>query len=106
MARASSSEPTTAEQYAAAQAAEWTTYVATTAIDFYGVRAYNAGDPVPVSAVDGDSGWVPEKAVRKITDDQPAFAESATVVEPTAPTINPSSMPAPAAATPTQSKEG
>ncbi len=39
------------EEYRAAQEDEWGTYVATAAIDHSGVRAYNVGDPVPVSNV-------------------------------------------------------
>jgi len=33
------------------QGVEWGTFVATQAIDFNGARAYNTGDPVPVSNV-------------------------------------------------------
>lgn len=97
-------QPTTAEQYAAAQQAEWTTYVARVPIDYYGTRAYNAGDPVPASAVGGDPAagrWVPEDLVRRISDDQPAFAESPTVVDPTPPAVDPGTVAAPLAATPT-----
>jgi hypothetical protein len=103
MARTSSSSgsgsaPTTAEEYAAAQVREWSTYVATSAIDHFGVRAYNAGDPVAVSAVEGPDAWVPQELVRKIADDAPAFAESATVVDPTPPTVDPTTIAAPVAA--------
>lgn len=43
--------PQTAQELAAAQETEWGTYVATADIDHLGVRAYNAGSPVPVSNV-------------------------------------------------------
>lgn len=91
---------TTADEYETAQAAEWSTYVATVPIDFYGVRAYNTGDPVPASAVGDDEAsgrWVPEDFVRKISDEAPAFAGSTTVVDPAPPTIDPNLTPAPAA---------
>lgn len=39
------------EDFAAAQEAEYATYVATEAILVDGARAYNAGDPVPASNV-------------------------------------------------------
>jgi hypothetical protein len=102
MARTSSSgggsAPTTAEEYAAAQVREWSTYVATSPIDHFGVRAYNAGDPVAASAVEGESAWVPQELVRKVADDAPAFAESATVVDPAPPAVDPSTIAAPVAA--------
>ena len=44
--------PQSVEEYLAAQKAEWGEYVATEAIDINGVRAFNAGDPVPKSHVD------------------------------------------------------
>lgn len=43
--------PTTPEDFARAQEAEWSTYVATEPIDIGGVRAFNVGDPVPKSHV-------------------------------------------------------
>ena len=43
---------TSAEDFAAAQEAEYATYVATETILYDGVRAYNAGDPVPASNVE------------------------------------------------------
>lgn len=58
------SESVTAADVAAAIAAEYGTYVATTPIDIDGARAFNAGDPVPVSHV--DRGVVPVGQVRKI----------------------------------------
>ncbi len=44
--------PATVEDQAQAQAAEYGKYVATVAIDIHGARAFNPGDPVPVSHVD------------------------------------------------------
>lgn len=55
----------TTEEYRKAQAAEWGTYVAVEAIDINGARAFNAGDPVPVSHVTG--GVVAESSVAKTT---------------------------------------
>lgn len=47
------SEPViSVEDYAAAQKAEWGAYVAKSAIFYDGVRAFNAGDPVPRSHVE------------------------------------------------------
>lgn len=43
--------PATALEMREAQAKEWGTYVAKAPIDLDGVRAFNAGDPVPVSHV-------------------------------------------------------
>jgi len=90
-------EPMTAAEYAKAQAVEWSTYVARTPIDYYGVRAYNAGDPVPASAIVGqsDGGWVPESLVEQISDDVPAFVGSTTVVDPAPPTIDATLVAAP-----------
>lgn len=89
--------PTTAAEYEAAQREEWGTYVARVAIDYYGVRAYNVGDPVPVSAVDGDAAWInPDFVDRQGTP----FAGSATVVDPAPPATSESTTAAPAAASP------
>ena len=55
----------TLEEYRKAQEAEWGTYVATAAIDIHGARAFNPGDPVPVSHV--NNGVVPESSVAKST---------------------------------------
>ena len=55
----------TVEQYLADQAAEWHTYVATEDILIDGVRAFNVGNPVPVSHV--TSGVVREDQVAKTT---------------------------------------
>lgn len=46
------SEPTTVEELRKAQAAEYGTYVATGPIDIGGTRAFNLGDPVPVSHIE------------------------------------------------------
>jgi hypothetical protein len=46
------SQPTTIDEYKAAQAAEWGKYVAAEPIDIDGARAFNAGDPVPASHVE------------------------------------------------------
>jgi hypothetical protein len=40
-----------AEDFAAAQAAEYSQFVAVAAIDYGGARAFNIGDPVPASNV-------------------------------------------------------
>lgn len=45
--------PTTAAELRDAQAAEYGTYVATQLIKIDGVNAFNVGDPVPVSHVEG-----------------------------------------------------
>ncbi len=92
--------PTTAQQYAERQVQEWGKYRAAVAIDFYGTRAYNVGDPVPISAVEGDSAWISADYVERIGDDAPAFEGSTTVVDPAPPTIDPTTLAAPAAATP------
>jgi hypothetical protein len=46
------SQPITIDEYKAAQAAEWGKYVAAEPIFFDGIRAFNAGDPVPASHVE------------------------------------------------------
>jgi hypothetical protein len=86
-----------ADQYETEQAKEWGKYTARVAIDFYGTRAYNVGDPVPASAVDGDSAWIPSEYVATKTT---AFEGSATVPPPEPPTIDPTADAAPPAATP------
>ena len=58
------------EDFAAAQAAEYATFVATGPILVDGVRAYNAGDPVPVSNVERH-GYLQLGVVRKATDPAP-----------------------------------
>lgn len=45
-------EPATAEELRAAQVAEYGKYVAAEAIFIGGARAFNPGDPVPVSHVE------------------------------------------------------
>jgi hypothetical protein len=85
----------TATSYQEAQRAEWSKYVAAVPIDFYGTRAYNVGDPVPVSAVDGDDAWIDQQWVTAQGDQQPT---SATTPPPEPPTIDPATVAAPPAA--------
>jgi hypothetical protein len=47
-----------------AQRKEYSTYVATETIFYGGARAFNVGDPVPASSVDGDNGWVDKSQVK------------------------------------------
>lgn len=54
---------TTADERREAQAKEYGVYVATEAINIDGVRAFNKGDPVPVSHV--TRGVVSKDSVRK-----------------------------------------
>jgi hypothetical protein len=97
-ARSSESAPHgTADDYEAQQLKEWTTYVARVPIDHYGVRAYNAGDPVPLSAVQGPDAWIAEDFVDQQAT---AFEGSATVVDPAPPTIDPSAVGAPPVSSP------
>ncbi len=93
-----SSAASTADEYASEQAREYGKYVARVGIDFHGTRAYNVGDPVPISAVEGDTAWVPADFVDELAT---AFEGSTTVVSPEPPTIDPTTLAAPAAATPT-----
>jgi hypothetical protein len=60
----------TVEDYLKTQEAEWTTYVATEVININGARAFNPGDPVPASHVEG--GVVPSGSVAKAQRDEPA----------------------------------
>lgn len=60
----------TLEEYRAQQTQEWGVYVATAPIFIRGVRAFNAGDPVPESHVTG--GLVPEDRVARVQQDEPA----------------------------------
>ncbi len=94
--RSSSSSSSTA-QYESAQVQEWGKYRARVAIDFYGTRAYNVGDPVPASAVDGDGAWVSPEFVEQSGT---PFEGSQTVVDPAPPTVDPSTVAAPVAASP------
>lgn len=59
------SPPTTVEDLRKAREAEWGTYVALVPIDLDGVRAFNPGDPVPVTHVTG--GVVGDDLVAKTT---------------------------------------
>jgi hypothetical protein len=58
------------EDFAAAQEAEYATYVATEPILVDGARAYNAGDPVPASNVK-THGYLQLGVVRKADDPAP-----------------------------------
>lgn len=60
------------DDYRAEQRAEWGTYVATEPIDIAGARAFNPGDAVPASHVEG--GVVPSWAVAKSTTKAAAAA--------------------------------
>lgn len=60
-----SESPITAPEHQAAIEAEYGTYVATQVININGGRAFNPGDPVPVSHV--ESGVVAADTVAKIT---------------------------------------
>ncbi len=85
---------TTADAYEAEQLREWTTYRARVPIDYYGVRAYNGGDPVPVSAVEGDTAWVYDDLVERV-DGAQTFEGSGTVVPPEPPPIDPTAAAGP-----------
>lgn len=65
------------EEFAAAQHAEYSTYVATVPILHGGARAYNPGDPVPVSNVEAYD-YVAQGFVRKVEDPAPAAPPAAT----------------------------
>lgn len=69
----------TVEEFEAAQAVEYGTYVATAVITYNGARAYNPGDAVPVSNVELH-GYVAAGLVRKVGD--PAPEPPATVPAP------------------------
>lgn len=58
------SAPATAAELREALGVEYGTYVAVSPIDINGVRAFNVGDPVPVSHV--DRGVVESDQVKKI----------------------------------------
>jgi hypothetical protein len=60
---------TTIDEYLEAQRAEWGRYVAKEPIFVDGVRAFNAGDPVPVSHV--ESGVVTSEQVVGAQVDEP-----------------------------------
>jgi len=93
-------QPTTADEYEADQLKEWTTYVARVPIDYYGVRAYNVGDPVPASAV-GDDPAAGRWVLPDLVDEQAtAYEDSATVNQPEAPTVDPNTVGAPLVSSP------
>lgn len=58
-------DPTTVEEMKAALRKEYGTYVAVVPIDILGARAFNAGDAVPVSHVEG--GVVSPDQVAKVS---------------------------------------
>lgn len=58
-------QPETAEDARAAQEREWSQYVATETIFIAGARAFNVGDPVPTSHVEG--GVVAKEQVARTT---------------------------------------
>jgi hypothetical protein len=92
--------PTTAAEYEQQQRDEWTRYVAKVPVDYYGVRAYNVGDPVPASAVGDDPAagrWVSPDFV---DDARQPFEGSGTVVPPEPPTIDPTAVAAPVVSSP------
>lgn len=76
-------DPTPDEELAAAQAVEYGTYVATKTIHIRGARAFNIGDPVPVSHV--ERGIVGVDSVETVDATKPSrtkAAESPTTTEP------------------------
>jgi len=73
--------PVTAAEYREAQLKEYGTYVAVVPIDIGGARAFNPGDPVPVSHV--ERGVVATDQVAKVTTK--AGREAAGVTEPAKP---------------------
>jgi hypothetical protein len=89
-------QPRTAEELAAEQVAEWNTYAAAYPIDFYGQRAYNTGDRVPVSATKSGGGWIPDELVTRLDDAPPPQ----TSPPPEPPPIDPASVGAPAVSSP------
>lgn len=60
------------EEHRAAQAREYSQYVATAVIEIGGARAFNVGDPVPASHV--ERGVVPADSVAKSTTKAAAAA--------------------------------
>lgn len=87
----------TADQLEAQQVQEWGAYVARVPIDFYGTRAYNTGDPVPISAVDGDAAWIDPGWVESRGT---PYAGSATVPAPEPPPVDPAAAAAPPGSSP------
>jgi hypothetical protein len=87
----------TADQYETEQAAEYGKYTAIVPIDYFGLRAFNVGDPVPASSVDGDDAWVPKDFVAT----SGAYQGSQTVPPPEPPAIDPTTVAAPAVSSPT-----
>lgn len=60
-------QPETAEDRRAAQEKEYGTYVAVEPIFIGGARAFNVGDPVPVSHVERENPPVHKDQVAKVT---------------------------------------
>src|SRR5690349_9554394 len=88
----------TAPEYEQAQIEEWSRYRARVPIDYYGVRAYNVGDPVPQSAVgdDPDDGrWINPEWVDEVGSGGQTYEGSQTVPPPEPPTIDPATVAAP-----------
>ena len=73
--------PVTAEELREAQRKEYSTYVATEPIDINGVRAFNVGDPVPVSHVERDNAPVRSDQVAKVTTKAGREAAGVTTTE-------------------------
>lgn len=67
--------------YDAALAKEYGTYRAKVDITYEGARAYNAGDPVPVSNVEAH-GYLTDGLVEEVTAPTEQPVEQPTVVEP------------------------
>ncbi len=101
------------EDFAAAQHAEYSTYVATVPILHGGARAYNPGDPVPISNVEAYD-YLQQGFVREVEDPDPAAAapDPATAPAvpaysaPPAPFIPASAAPVAADTTPNNAEKG
>lgn len=69
-------EPASVADYSAALQREYGTYRATDAIFINGVRAFNAGDAVPVSHIEPDDRFSIADYVEKVPESSPAVVES------------------------------
>lgn len=69
-----------------AQQKEYGTYVAVEPIDYEGVRAYNVGDPVPVSNVE-KHGYLESNSVKKVEAEPAKEASPATPSKDATPTV-------------------
>lgn len=65
---------TTLEQYTDEQKREYGAYVATEPIDIGGARAFNVGDPVPISHVERDDPPVRKDQVARVNTKAAAAA--------------------------------